>query len=184
MIQIIYKKTDELIPYARNQRVHSSDQIQKLAGSIKEFGFKNPVIIAKDNEIIAGHGRIMAAQLLGIDDVPCIVADDLNEAQIKAFRIADNKLNDLSFFDDDLLALELKELHDEFNYDIELVGYSLDDMEDLLTGWESDHEDIKEPKDKEESNFEEITVTCNVDQKSEILAIINESLKNYNVEIK
>ena len=84
--------TDDLIPYARNSRTHSEDQVNQIASSIKEFGFTNPVIIDEENGIIAGHGRVLAAKKLKIDKVPCIQVDGWTQAQKKAYVIADNKL--------------------------------------------------------------------------------------------
>src|SRR5690625_4104174 len=89
-----YKKvsTDSLIPYARNSRTHSDEQVAQIAASIKEFGFLNPIIIDGENRIIAGHGRVMAAQKLGLKELPCIEASHLTDAQRRAYIIADNKL--------------------------------------------------------------------------------------------
>ena len=90
-LKIVYKHVDEIIPYVNNPRKISQNAIDKVASSIKNFGFKVTIIIDKDNEIVAGHTRILAAKKLGMEEVPCIVADDLTDTQIKAFRIADNK---------------------------------------------------------------------------------------------
>ena len=132
-MQIKEKPLKDLIPYARNQRKHSEDQVKKIASSIREFGFKNPVIVDKDMSIIAGHGRCLAAEKLGLEKVPVIVADDLSEAQVKAYRLTDNRLQDLSEFDMDLVSLELEELQG-LDFDLELTGFasdiSIDDMED------------------------------------------------------
>src|SRR5690625_7456121 len=89
-----YKKvsTDSLIPYARNSRTHSDEQVAQIAASIKEIGFLNPIIIDGENGIIGGHGRVMAAQKLGLKELPCIVASHLTDAQRRAYIIADNKL--------------------------------------------------------------------------------------------
>jgi ParB-like chromosome segregation protein Spo0J len=110
-------KTESLIPYARNSRTHSEAQVAQIAGSIREFGFTNPVLIDADNGIIAGHGRIMAAQKLGLAEVPCIRLDHLTETQRKAYIIADNKLALNSGWDEDMLALELGELKDSKYYE-------------------------------------------------------------------
>ena len=94
----VYKKTKvkDLIPYARNSRTHSDEQIDQIARSIQEFGFLAPIIINEKNEIIAGHGRLMAAKKIGMDEVPCIDASHLTDAQRKAYVIADNKLPELA----------------------------------------------------------------------------------------
>ena len=124
-MQIVYKKISELMPYARNNKTHNERQIKLIAASIQEFCFKNPVIVDKDNSIIAGHGRVKAAELLKLEELPCIVANDLTKAQIKAYRIADNKLADLGEYDVEMLQLEVQELQD-MNFDVELLGVDLE----------------------------------------------------------
>ena len=113
-LKIVYKHVDEIIPYANNPRNISQNAIDKVASSIKNFGFKNPVIIDKDNEIVAGHNRILAAKKLGMEEVPTIKVDDLTETQIKAFRIADNKTSEFAEWDMELLEIELEGLDDIF----------------------------------------------------------------------
>ena len=130
LMELIYKKTDELIPYARNSRTHSTEQVQQIAGSIKEFGFTNPILIDEQGGIIAGHGRTMAAQKLGMDEVPCIVLSGLTEAQKKAYIIADNKLALNAGWDEEMLRVEFLELQ-EMGYDLELTGFSMDELEDF-----------------------------------------------------
>lgn len=115
-MQIVTKKVSELIPYENNPRVNEAS-IKYVANSIKEFGFKVPVIIDSNNVIVAGHTRILAAKELGLKEVPCIVADDLNEKQIKAFRLADNKVSEFSAWDYDKLDLEFLDLKDDFNFE-------------------------------------------------------------------
>ena len=98
---------DKLIPYARNSRTHSAEQVAQIAASIKEFGFLNPIIIDGDNSIIAGHGRVMAAQKLGIKELPCIEASHLSDTQRRAYIIADNKMALNAGWDDDMLRVEI-----------------------------------------------------------------------------
>ncbi len=106
---------DRLRPYARNAKTHGSDQVAKIAASMAEFGWTVPVLVSSDGEVIAGHGRIMAAAQLGLTEAPVIVLDHLTEAQRRAYRIADNKLTELGAWDDVLLSGELQELvADEF----------------------------------------------------------------------
>lgn len=116
-----------LIPYARNSRTHSEAQVAKIAASIKEFGFLNPVIIDGENGIIAGHGRVMAAKKLGLDSVPVIEASHLTEAQRRAYVIADNRLALDAGWDDEMLRVEFAEL-EELGFDLELTGFSLDEI--------------------------------------------------------
>lgn len=130
-LQIVYKKIDELIPYENNPR-NNDRAIEAVAKSIKEFGFKVPLIIDKDGEIAAGHTRLKAAKELGLEEVPCIIADDLSEAQIKAFRIADNKVSEFSDWDFELLDNELEELKDmELDFNMEDFGFSNSEKDDL-----------------------------------------------------
>lgn len=130
-MQIEQIKTDELLPYARNSRTHSSDQVAQIAASIKEFGFTNPVLIDDDNSIIAGHGRVMAARRLNLKDVPCIRLSHLNESQKRAYVIADNKLALNAGWDDELLALEIKDLQ-EVDFDISLLGFEDAELEKIM----------------------------------------------------
>jgi ParB-like chromosome segregation protein Spo0J len=109
--------TADLIPYARNTRTHSPEQVAQIAGSIREFGFTNPVLIDGDNGIIAGHGRVMAASKLGLAKVPCIRLAHLTDTQKRAYIIADNKLALNAGWDEEMLALELGELAD-LDFDI------------------------------------------------------------------
>ena len=125
-LKIIYKHISEIKPYANNPRQNDS-AVDAVAASIQEFGFKIPIVIDAKNEIIAGHTRIKAARKLGITEIPCIIADDLTEAQIKAFRIADNRVAELSTWDSTLLTLELQELAN-MDFNIELTGFSEEDM--------------------------------------------------------
>ena len=130
--KIVYKKVVDLIPYARNSRTHSDDQVTQIASSIREFGFTNPILIDEKDSIIAGHGRIMAAKKLDISEVPCIALSHLTDAQKKAYVIADNKLALNAGWDDELLALELEELKD-LDFDLALTGFSDDELDGLLT---------------------------------------------------
>ena len=124
-------KTADLIPYARNSRTHSDAQVAKIAASIKEFGFLNPVIVDGDNGIIAGHGRIMAAQKLGIEEVPTIEAAYLSEAQKRAYIIADNRLALDAGWDEEMLRVEFEELKG-LDFDLSLTGFELDEITALF----------------------------------------------------
>lgn len=120
-----------LIPYAKNSRTHSETQIGQIAASIREFGFTNPILIADDNTVIAGHGRLLAAQKLGLADVPCLRLSGMTEAQRRAYVIADNKLALNAGWDDELLALELGDLRDG-GFDLGLIGFTDDELAGLL----------------------------------------------------
>lgn len=121
-LKIEYKNTDSLIPYVNNSRTHSDEQVTQVASSIKEFGFTNPILIDEQGGIIAGHGRLMAANKLGLDTVPTITLVGLSEAQRKAYIIADNKLALNSGWDYKLLRLEIGSL-ESLDFDIELLGF-------------------------------------------------------------
>ena len=123
-IEIVNVDINALKPYENNPRFNE-DAVNYVADSIKEFGFKVPIVIDKNNEIIAGHTRYKASQKLGLKEVPCIVADDLNEEQIKAFRIIDNKVGDFSLWDYEKLKEEIDGL-DPDNFDIDLNNFNLD----------------------------------------------------------
>ncbi|GHU37765.1 methyltransferase [Clostridia bacterium] len=133
-------EVDLLIPYVRNSRTHSKDQILQLRASLREFGFVNPIICDKDYNIIAGHGRVVAAKAEGLEKVPCVFVEYLTEAQKKAYILADNKLALNAGWDDELLAIELGELQ-ELGFGVELTGFSLDEIGKLFNKDEHDMED-------------------------------------------
>jgi len=125
----LYKRvsTESLIPYARNSRTHSDAQVTKIAASIKEFGFLNPVIIDGQSGIIAGHGRVLAAKKLGLLELPAIEASHLTDAQRRAYIIADNRLALDAGWDDEMLRVEFEELT-EAGFNLELTGFSHEEM--------------------------------------------------------
>lgn len=121
----------DLVPYDRNSRTHSPEQIEQIVASVKEFGFTNPILIAEDNTIIAGHGRVQAAVAMGMDVVPCLRIAGLTDEQRRAYIIADNKLAENAGWDDELLRLELGELRD-LGYDIDVVGFDQAELDELF----------------------------------------------------
>lgn len=124
-MQIIYKKIDDVIPYENNPR-KNDEAVDYVAKSIKEFGFKVPIIVDKDNVIVTGHTRLKAAKQLGMKEVPVIMADDLTDEQIKAFRLADNKVGEMATWDFDLLNVELDDILD---IDMKDFGFNEIDIE-------------------------------------------------------
>jgi DNA modification methylase len=128
--KIEWQSVDKLIPYAKNARTHSDEQVAQIAGSIKEFGFNNPVLVDKDNSIIAGHGRLMAARKLGMDKVPVVQLGHMTEAQRKAYVLADNRIALNSGWDTGMLSLELQDLKDDI--DLSLLGFDPDELDALL----------------------------------------------------
>jgi len=127
---IVSRKVEDLIPYARNSRTHSDAQVAQIAASVREFGWTNPVLVDGENGIIAGHGRILAARKLGMDEVPCIELAGLTDTQRRAYIIADNKLALNAGWDDELLAIEFAELADA-GFDNLLTGFTQDEIDAL-----------------------------------------------------
>lgn len=144
-MQVLYADPLELIPYENNPRVNDY-AVKKVLESIKEFGFRNPILVDADMVIIAGHTRREASILAGLERVPYIVADDLTPEQVKAYRIADNKLAELSSWDDELLKEELFGL-EEVDFPLEVMGFTEMDLKDLFT---EEDPPVKEKKPKEE----------------------------------
>ena len=124
-------KTADLVPYARNSRTHDEAQVAQIAGSIREFGFTNPILIDAENGIIAGHGRVMAARKLGLEKVPCIRLSHLTETQRRAYVIADNKLALNAGWDEEMLALEIADLQ-ALDFDTDLLGFGEDEIAALF----------------------------------------------------
>ncbi len=140
--------TSKLIPYVNNARTHSQEQVNKLRGSLREFGFINPVIIDADYNVIAGHGRLMAAKEEGIEEVPCVLVDYLSEAQKKAYILADNRYAQDAGWDEELLRLEIESL-EGMDFDVSLTGFNEDEIADLFadsegTGAEDDDFDLSD----------------------------------------
>ena len=121
---------EKLIPYKNNAKIHDEKQIEQIAKSIKEFGFINPVLIDENYQIIAGHGRILGAKRLGMEEVPCLFVEDLTDKQKRAYILADNRLTELGKWDKELLKVELEALND-VDFDITLTGFELEDFIDF-----------------------------------------------------
>jgi ParB-like chromosome segregation protein Spo0J len=121
-MQIEYKPTADLIPYARNSRTHTDAQINQIAASIREFGFRVPVLVTGDNTIIAGHGRVLAALKLGIDEIPTVDGSDMDDIQRRMYVIADNKIALNAGWDEEVLMLEIEDLR-SLGADIELLAF-------------------------------------------------------------
>ena len=138
-LKIQYKLIADLIPYARNSRTHDEAQVAQIAASIREFGWTNPVLLDGNNGIIAGHGRVLAAQKLGETQVPTIELGHMSESQKRAYIIADNKLALNAGWDNEMLALEVADLKDA-GYDLGLTGFSLDELEALNADEEKEKE--------------------------------------------
>ena len=150
-----YVEIEKIKPHEKNARTHSEEQIQKIAESIREFGFLNPILIDENYMIIAGHGRLLGAKKLGLLGVPCIFVEDLNEAQKSAYIIADNRLAEDAGWDMSVLSEELRGLMD-IDFDIELTGFTLDDIELDFGEAEVKESEIPELKPEPKSKVGEI----------------------------
>ncbi len=147
-MQYFLADVNDLIPYIRNARTHSESQIAQIAASIKEFGFLSPILIAEDNTILAGHGRLAAAQKLGLKKVPCVKETHLTETQRRAYIIADNRLSLNAGWDDEMLAIELSELQG-VDFDLDLLGFDESELFSIF-------EDGKEVEDDDFDVTEEL----------------------------
>ena len=160
-MEIIYKKVGDLIPYEKNPRKNTK-AVKYVAKSIEEFGFKQPIIIDRDNVVVCGHTRLMATKQLGIEEVPCIVADDLTDEQIKAFRLADNKVSEQAEWDIGLLN---EELDDILNVDMGDFGFDIFSMDDLeeMEGYNSE---------EDEREYFSKTFTFPIEKKKQIICYL------------
>lgn len=153
-MKIVNKKVEELKPYVNNPRFND-DAVEYVANSIKEFGFKVPIIVDKNNEIVAGHTRYKAALALGLDEVPTIVADDLSEEQIKAFRLADNKVSEKASWNIELLSEELEDL----DLDMDDFGFETDLDIDIEEDYAKKNKELN-IGDYDDDNFEIVCPKC------------------------
>lgn len=145
-MQIIYKAVEELVPYENNPRIND-EAVKYVSESIKQFGWKVPIVIDENNTIVTGHTRLKAAKELGMTEVPCIVADDLSDEQIKAFRLADNKVGEIAQWDMAKLEMELEDI------DIDMGDFGFIELADLdVDGFFED----AEPKEEEEKEEKEV----------------------------
>ena len=167
---------DKLKPYERNARTHSDAQVEKIAKSIKEFGFINPVLIDGNFGIIAGHGRVLGAKKLGMTEVPCLFVEDLTKAQKKAYILADNKLALDAGWDDEILKVELNELKD-MNFDLSLTGF--DDIE--INGLEEPQEVVEDEVPEVDEESEPITKLGDIWQLGESRLMCGDSTKQEDV---
>lgn len=154
-LNIEYQNISKLTPYARNSRTHSDEQVSQIAASIKEFGWTNPILIDEQDGIIAGHGRLMAAQRLNESNVPTIRLVGLTEAQKKAYVIADNKLALNAGWDEEMLAIELEDLIGE-NYNTDLLGFSDKEINNILSTSGTDYEGLTDEDEVPDVNKTDI----------------------------
>jgi ParB-like chromosome segregation protein Spo0J len=165
------RKVDALIPYARNARTHSDDQVAQIAASIKEWGWTTPVLIDEDGGIIAGHGRVMAARKLGIKQIPTMTATGWSHAQKQAYVLADNQLPQNAEWDLDLLAVEMKDL-DADGFDLSLIGFGIDYLDSISV---EPLDAFPSLPDGDKAEFQQITFTLHNDQAEQVQAAIGVS---------
>ena len=181
-MNIIKMKVEDLIPYINNPR-NNENAVDKVASSISEFGFKNPIFVDKNNVVVNGHTRLLASKKLGLKEVPVIVIDDLTDAQIKAFRIADNKTSEYAEWDEELLKIELEQL-EEMNFDLECTGFDMDDIEQMLNlGFDYSEDEFGEDFELpsgDKNPIQQRTFTLHDNQASLVDFVINEAKEKYN----
>lgn len=172
-LNIVYKNIKELKPYKKNAKKHSKEQVEQIANSIKEFGFTQPVIIDKNNCVVAGHGRILGAKKAGLKQVPTVCLEELTEEQIKAYRLVDNKLNE-SEWDYSLLDEELEDLIGDMNMD--LFGFDENEVEQ-----EEDETENKKKVEFEIKEKYEVHIICKDEKQMEQ---VYNNVKGYGQECK
>lgn len=174
--QIQYINLNEIIPYANNPRNNDGEAVDKVASSIKEFGFNVPLVLDKDNVIICGHTRYKAAKKLKLNEAPCIYAEHLTPAQVKAYRIADNKVSEFATWNNDMLAIEFEQLQ-ELDIDTGLTGFDISEVMNLIS---VDDVEEQEPVITEANfNYQEqygVIVMCDNEEQQE--KIYNELLEH------
>lgn len=184
--------TGKLIPYARNAKRHDAAQVSKLSGSIREFGFNNPVLIDKDNGIVAGHGRVLAAQQLGLAEVPCIRLGHLTDNQRRAYILADNRLAEIGGgWDEEMLGIELSELR-EADFDLDLVGFDGAEIErflnppelsqDVLEGGEQGKTPADQLEDYENSTIRQIVLIMGAEEFEDVMKNLDSIKKQHGLE--
>lgn len=164
--------TSSLVPYARNSRTHSAEQIAQIAASIREFGFLNPIIVDGDNGIIAGHGRVLAAQKLGLSELPVIEAGHLSDTQRRAYIIADNKLAMNAGWDDEMLRVELDALGAD-GFDLELTGFSIDEVSKLF----DESKGISIEEDLDYNAIDQIIVKFDPEKRIDVINAVSNAIK-------
>ena len=193
--EVIRISVQELIPYERNPRIHSLDQITQLANSIKEWGWTMPILVDEKRTVIAGHGRLYAAQELGIEEVPCIVASGWTEEKKSAYVIADNRLPQLATWDFATLSEDLATLSDQ-GFDMDLLGFSGDELETYIGAVDSTDRlfDISDDDDlisgtvsdlnprKSEEGFAEFAIVMQVENRRRLATLLNEIKQQKSVE--
>lgn len=166
--KIELKSIAELLPYALNSKIHGEKQVKQIAASIKEFGFNSPILISKENSVIAGHGRLEAAKLLGMTIVPCVVLEHLDEIKEKGYRLADNRIAQNSLWDDELLRVDLESINKACNFDInDVLGFNDDEIDRLLND-DFEFNDTSETGEKKDKPLQIVVMFDNEDDQQEL----------------
>jgi len=186
-LKIEYLEISELVPYANNARVHGGQQLEEIVASIKEFGFTNPILIDEGNVLIAGHGRIKAAKLAGLEKLPCIRLAGLSESQKKALRIADNQIPLNASWDMDLLMQEVQEL-DLAEFDLSILAFDekfldslLDDNE--LADLDGGTEESKKDDDRKYLRIDKEKVPITEEEASKLIKVLNDYIDKYGTTV-
>jgi len=176
---------ERLIPYDKNAREHSTEQVAQIAASISEFGFLNPILVDSNDGIVAGHGRLSAAKELALDVVPVVVLDHLTENQKKAYVLVDNKLAENATWNEDLLAEEIIKLNLQ-DFDLNILGWTDEELKSLQEdGWATDIEDvIKNDEEHLDAIQAKITVLLDEENKETVLNEINKFCNENNIFIE
>lgn len=161
------------VPYARNARVLSPKAVDKVAASIKEFGWKQPIVVDKENVIIVGHTRLLAAKKLGLAEVPVVVANDLTPAQVKAYRLTDNRVAQETSWDYELLNIELEELA-TFDFDVSITGFDTDEIFTPDSEYAIEAEEGEDEKEFSDFEFRVVVECLSEEHQAEVLSHIQE----------
>ena len=172
-----------LIPYAKNAREHSTEQVAQIAASIIEFGFLNPILVDSKDGIVAGHGRLSAAKELALDVVPVVVLDHLTENQKKAYILVDNKLAENATWNEELLAEEIIKLNLQ-DFDLNILGWTDEEIKALQEdGWASDIEDVEKNEENLDGIMGKIVVKLDPDYKDQVVESIKKFAEENNIEV-
>ena len=175
---------ERLIPYEKNAREHSVEQVAQIAASIVEFGFLNPILVDSNDGIVAGHGRLSAAKELALDVVPVVVLDHLTENQKKAYVLVDNKLAENATWNEDLLAEEIIKLNLQ-DFDLNILGWSDEELEALQQdGWASDIDDPSSDGEHMDAIKARIVVELDAENKDKVINAINDYCESNEVAIE
>ena len=175
---------ERLIPYDKNAREHSTEQVAQIAASISEFGFLNPILVDSNDGIVAGHGRLSAAKELALDVVPVVVLDHLTENQKKAYVLVDNKLAENATWNEDLLAEEIIKLNLQ-DFDLNILGWSDEELEALQQdGWASDIDDPASDGEHMDAIKARIVVELDAENKDKVINAINDYCESNEVAIE